>query len=71
MPALYVSASQPHSGKTIFCFGLALALKDQGLKVGYFKPVQGKSAGDGIELAPLSAQAGSANVQRVENLHGL
>nr|MDO8079804.1 DRTGG domain-containing protein [Candidatus Freyarchaeota archaeon] len=28
-----------HSGKTAFCLSLALILRDQGLKVGYFKPL--------------------------------
>ncbi len=40
VPGLYVAAATSQStGKTAFCVGLALKLQEEGLKVGYFKPL--------------------------------
>jgi len=40
MPSLYVaSATRQSTGKTALCLGLALNFKDEGLDVGYFKPL--------------------------------
>jgi BioD-like phosphotransacetylase family protein len=40
VPGLYVAAATSQSiGKTAFCVGLALKLQKEGLKVGYFKPL--------------------------------
>jgi len=39
MKSILVSSSERHSGKSAFCLGLALNLKDKGLKVGYLKPI--------------------------------
>lgn len=40
VPGLYVAAATNQSiGKTAFCVGLILKLQEEGLKVGYFKPL--------------------------------
>lgn len=40
MKSVYIVSYSPFSGKTSFCMGLALVLKEeQGLNVGYFKPI--------------------------------
>lgn len=40
IPSVYVaSATRQSMGKTAFCLGLALTLKEEGLNVGYFKPL--------------------------------
>jgi len=40
VPGLYVAAATNQSiGKTAFCIGLALKLQEEGIKVGYFKPL--------------------------------
>ncbi|MEM2739486.1 MAG: phosphotransacetylase family protein [Candidatus Bathyarchaeia archaeon] len=36
---LYVISPRDYSGKTAFCVGLALTLKEEGYKVGYMKPI--------------------------------
>ena len=38
-PNLFVCSLEGFSGKSMFCLGLALTLREQGLNVGYFKPV--------------------------------
>ncbi|MEM2905939.1 MAG: phosphotransacetylase family protein [Candidatus Bathyarchaeia archaeon] len=39
MPNLFVSSPEGFSGKTAICLGLALTLRREGYKVGYFKPI--------------------------------
>lgn len=39
MVGLYISSTESFSGKTALCLGLALRFRDEGFKVGYFKPV--------------------------------
>ncbi|MHA1230373.1 MAG: phosphotransacetylase family protein [Candidatus Helarchaeota archaeon] len=39
MKSIYVVSYSPFSGKTAFSLGLALCLKDEGINVGYFKPI--------------------------------
>ncbi len=39
MIPLYVVSNESYSGKSSICAGLGLVLKEQGFKVGYFKPV--------------------------------
>ena len=44
VPGLYVAAATSQSiGKTAFCIGLALKFQKEGLKVGYFKPLDWQS----------------------------
>ena len=44
-PSLYVSsASRQSIGKTAFCIGLALKLREEGLRVSYFKPLGWRTA---------------------------
>ncbi|MEE8323620.1 MAG: phosphotransacetylase family protein [Candidatus Bathyarchaeia archaeon] len=38
-PSLFVCSIESFSGKSMFCLGLALTLRENGHKVGYFKPV--------------------------------
>jgi BioD-like phosphotransacetylase family protein len=38
-PSLFVCSIEGFCGKSMFCLGLALTLRDYGLKVGYFKPL--------------------------------
>ena len=38
MHSIYIASIEPYSGKTLFCLGLGLLLKDKKLKPGYFKP---------------------------------
>lgn len=37
--ALYLSATEPHSGKTLLSVGLLLKFQKEGKKVGYFRPI--------------------------------
>ena len=37
--SLYIACTQASGGKTTIAAGLCLALRERGLKVGYFKPV--------------------------------
>jgi len=39
MATLYVTSLEPYSGKSALCLGLALRFKEQGVKVGYMKPL--------------------------------
>ncbi|MFQ6075455.1 MAG: AAA family ATPase, partial [Candidatus Bathyarchaeia archaeon] len=39
VPSVYVCSIDIFSGKSTLCLGLALRLRDEGYKVGYFKPV--------------------------------
>ncbi|MHA1268611.1 MAG: DRTGG domain-containing protein [Candidatus Helarchaeota archaeon] len=39
MKNIYVVSYSPYSGKTAFSLGLALCLKEEGINVGYFKPI--------------------------------
>ncbi len=39
MSSVYIVSYSEFSGKTAFALGLALCLQDQGIKVGYFKPI--------------------------------
>ncbi|MFH0859652.1 MAG: phosphotransacetylase family protein [Candidatus Altiarchaeota archaeon] len=36
---LFISSCEPYSGKSAFCLGLGLILKERGMRVGYMKPV--------------------------------
>lgn len=47
MKSIYIVSFSPNSGKTAFALGLALCLKDEGINVGYFKPI-----GVGEEVRP-------------------
>ena len=47
MKSIYIVSYSPNSGKTAFALGLALCLKEEGINVGYFKPV-----GVGEEIRP-------------------
>jgi len=48
VPSLYIaSASEQSIGKTALCLGLALKFREEGLKVGYFKPLGWETAGRG------------------------
>ena len=47
MKSIYIVSYSQFSGKTAFALGLALCLKDEGINVGYFKPV-----GVGTEIRP-------------------
>ncbi len=42
MRNIYVTSSQERVGKSTFCLALALRLKKEGIKAGYFKPVSDK-----------------------------
>jgi hypothetical protein len=45
IPSLYVSSATRQSiGKTAFCIGLALKLREEGLRIGYFKPLGWRTA---------------------------
>jgi BioD-like phosphotransacetylase family protein len=46
VPSLYVCSLDSFCGKSMFCLGLALTLRETGLKVGYFKPVGWEMARD-------------------------
>ncbi|MDQ1280705.1 MAG: hypothetical protein QG670_1968 [Thermoproteota archaeon] len=39
IPSLYLYSTGGYCGKSALCLGLALRLKDEGFKVGYFKPI--------------------------------
>ena len=39
MKSIFIVSYSPFSGKTAFALGLALCLKEEGIKVGYFKPI--------------------------------
>ncbi len=39
MKSIYIVSYSPFSGKTAFALGLAQCLKDEGIDVGYFKPI--------------------------------
>lgn len=39
MKSIYIVSYSPFSGKTAFALGLAQCLKDEGIDIGYFKPV--------------------------------
>lgn len=39
MAGLYVMSTGPGAGKTSFCLGFAMRLRQDGLRVGYFKPI--------------------------------
>jgi len=39
IPSLYVYSTIGYSGKSAICLGLALKFKEEGYKVGYFKPI--------------------------------
>jgi len=39
VPSLYVCSIESFCGKSAFCLGLALTIREKGYKVGYFKPV--------------------------------
>ncbi len=47
MKSVYIVSYSPFSGKTAFALGLGLCLKEEGINVGYFKPV-----GVGEEIRP-------------------
>jgi BioD-like phosphotransacetylase family protein len=47
MKNIYIVSFSPNSGKTAFALGLALCLKENGINVGYFKPI-----GVGEEVRP-------------------
>ena len=46
VPSLYVCSLDSFCGKSMFCLGLALTMREKGLKVGYFKPVGWEMARD-------------------------
>ncbi|HEX9758082.1 MAG TPA: phosphotransacetylase family protein [Nitrospiria bacterium] len=39
MPGLYIGSTVPYSGKTILCLGLGNHFREEGVRIGYFKPV--------------------------------
>jgi len=39
MRSLYIASTQGSGGKTTIAVGLCMALRERGLKAGYFKPV--------------------------------
>ncbi|MHA1836085.1 MAG: AAA family ATPase, partial [Candidatus Odinarchaeia archaeon] len=39
MKSIFVTSWSGYSGKTAFCLGLAQVYKEQGFKVGYFRPI--------------------------------
>jgi uncharacterized protein len=45
MQSIYIASTEGSGGKTSISVGLALALRDRGLRVGYFKPVGAVAAG--------------------------
>ncbi|NVM53207.1 MAG: phosphotransacetylase family protein [Candidatus Helarchaeota archaeon] len=47
MKSVYIVSYSPFSGKTAFALGLALCLKEEGINVGYFKPI---SVGTEVKL---------------------
>jgi len=47
MKSIYIVSFSPFSGKTAFALGLALCLKEEGINVGFFKPI-----GVGEEIRP-------------------
>jgi len=51
IPNLYVCSNASFSGKTAICLGLALKFREEGYKVGYFKPVGWEMARDENGLA--------------------
>ena len=38
-PSVFISSTTEYSGKSVICLGLAVKLKNQGKRVGYFKPL--------------------------------
>jgi len=44
VPSLFVVSTEGYAGKTAVCLGLALKMKENGYKVGYFRPI-------GLEMA--------------------
>ena len=51
IPNLYVCSSVGFSGKTAICLGLALKFRNEGYRVGYFKPVGWEMARDSNDVA--------------------
>jgi len=57
MPGLYIGSTAPFSGKNTLCLGLGLKFRQEGLSVGYFKPVGAQAAKVGNAWGDLDAVA--------------
>jgi len=64
-PSLYVSsASRQSIGKTAFCIGLALKLREEGLRVSYFKPLGWRT----VQIEEKSTDEDTLLMKRLLNL---
>jgi BioD-like phosphotransacetylase family protein len=71
MKSLLVSSIQAHSGKSAVCLGLGLNYKEEGLKVGYFKPLGIKILGFKGDLVDEDAEQARQTLNLKESVEEL